>query len=205
MGFQKRIPGSFANYLYWVRQAAVRLPALTRTVNGRDGVDGIFREEIMLAVTSVNECRYCEFIHSSLAELEGVELEEIHKLLDPAYVPGDPRLAAAVHYARECAQAGKLPPSKASREALKQYFSKTEIGEIEASIAGIQLGNLSGNTIDAFGARLTGDRKFTEKGLFLEAVVAGIGIGAGAPALAMGAAARAAARLRGRRLPAKTV
>jgi len=202
MAFNKRIPESLSNYLYWVRQAATRLPSLARTASGTDGVDGLFREEIMLAVTSVNDCRYCAFVHSSLAELEGVELEEIHKLLDPTYVPGDPKLAAAVHYARECAQAGRLPPSRESREALKQYFSKDEIAGIEASIAGIELGNLSGNTIDAFGARLTGDRKLTEKGLLLEAVITGIGVSAGLPALALGTAAKAAARIRGKRLPA---
>jgi len=200
MSFSKRIPVSFGEYLYWVGQAGRRLPSLLKTLRGKDGVDGLFREEIMLAVTSVNECRYCAFIHSGLAELEGAELEEIHKLLDPTYEPGDPRLAAAVHYARECAQAGKLPPSPGSREALKKYFSPAEIDEIEASIAGIELGNLSGNTIDAMGARLFGSRSIAEAGFLRESVIAGIGVAAGLPALAMGAAAKGAARVRQRRI-----
>ncbi|MCW5830643.1 MAG: carboxymuconolactone decarboxylase family protein [Deltaproteobacteria bacterium] len=199
MPFSKRTPGSLREYAYWLWETAQRVPSLVRTESGADGIDGRFREEVMLAVTAVNDCRYCRFVHGSLAEYEGVELDEIQKMMKTDWEPGDQRLAAAVHYARECAEAGKLPPSKASRAALGRLFDEKEVRAIEASIAGIMVGNLTGNTFDALLARFTGERRFREEGWVREAVIASAALAGGLSALAMGAAARGAARLPFRR------
>lgn len=39
------------------------------------------REQVMLAVTSVNDCRYCDWVHTGLALKEKINVEELRLLL----------------------------------------------------------------------------------------------------------------------------
>ena len=56
--------------------APVLLPALVRPKDAP-----ALREKIMLAVSSVNECRYCQWGHTRLATAQGVPLDEVNEIL----------------------------------------------------------------------------------------------------------------------------
>ena len=46
-----------------------------------DVISSAFRERLMLAVTSVNECRYCARVHSVEALKHGVDQPELEQIL----------------------------------------------------------------------------------------------------------------------------
>jgi AhpD family alkylhydroperoxidase len=136
--------------------AARSLPVLARAL--RDpATSGQLREEVMLAVTSVNDCRYCSWAHTGLALAEGVDLDALRGLLENGRSQGLGEGAArAILFAQEFA-ATERQPQTGAREALRPWFSEREIDEILAYIHAIYLANLSGNTVDALLARLRGD------------------------------------------------
>ena len=55
-----------------VLAAALLIPSTSRAL----------REKVMLAVTSVNDCRYCSYVHTRLALANAVDLDELQQLLD---------------------------------------------------------------------------------------------------------------------------
>ncbi|WP_157997648.1 carboxymuconolactone decarboxylase family protein [Mycobacteroides stephanolepidis] len=115
------------------------------------------QERIMLAVTSVNKCRFCTWRHTELAGAEGIPQEAIADLLrvgaDSAYVSENeyPSLAYAVHWAETGGH-----PRVDLREELYSFYGKEVAIEIEVIIRRIMFGNLTGNTFDALNSRLHG-------------------------------------------------
>lgn len=116
------------------------------------------REKIMLAVTSVNDCRYCSWAHTHLALNNGVDLEEINQILSHGgYKATSDKDAAAILFAQHYADTnGAVEPD--SIQTLKAHFSTSQILEIKSYIHAIYIGNLSGNTFDALLARFKGDK-----------------------------------------------
>jgi AhpD family alkylhydroperoxidase len=114
------------------------------------------REQVMLAVTSVNDCRYCDWGHTTLALRSGVDLDALRQTLDSGSLsagstPGE----VAVLYAQQVAsQQGDADPG--AERALAAAWSPAEQAEIKAYITAIAFGNLVGNSADAWLARLHG-------------------------------------------------
>lgn len=133
-------------------QSLLSLPA-GRSTSRR--LDRTFSERIMLAVTQVNQCRYCDYGHSIAALRAGVTQEELRALKsgDLAAAPPDelPALVFAQHYA---VRRG-VPDEEATRALINAYGdSKSRV--IVLTIRMITLGNLLGNTFDAWLNRLRG-------------------------------------------------
>ena len=135
--------------------AAASAPSLLRALI-RPKISRTLREKIMLEVTAVNECRYCQWGHTYLALAQGVPLEEINQILghhDKSLSARTSGEAAAIlfaqHYAENLAQ---VDPE--SIENLRRYYSDAQVAEILAYVRAITLGNLTGNTLDALLARL---------------------------------------------------
>lgn len=128
--------------------AAAYSPFLLRALI-RPTTSSVLREKIMLAVTAVNDCRYCAWAHTRLALKQGMNLEEINQILDQsanlrAESAAD---AAAILFAQHFADTrGEIDP--AAREALRGHFSNRQVREILACIHAIYLGNLVGNTFE---------------------------------------------------------
>jgi AhpD family alkylhydroperoxidase len=125
----------------------------------REGlISPCFRERIMLAVTSVNKCRYCAFGHSHRALEEGVPQEEVRELclgtLDQSPEEELPALFYAQHWA-DCS--GNV--DQETRERIISIYGSQKAQAIEVSIRLIQMGNLLGNTFDYFLYRITLGRK----------------------------------------------
>jgi AhpD family alkylhydroperoxidase len=120
---------------------------------------GALREQIMLGCTSVNDCRYCDWFHTQMALKNAVDLDELNQFLanpEGTSLPED--TAIAILYAQHFAEnRGKV--SKDARERLKTVFNGWQRIEINAYLHAIYLGNLSGNTFDAFMSRLRGAPK----------------------------------------------
>ena len=114
------------------------------------------REKVMLGVTSVNDCRYCAWVHTHLALSSGIDVEEINAILHHNNIQaGSPADAAAILFAQHYADTnGKFEASALSE--LQTHFTPSQIREIKAYIHAIYIGNLSGNTFDAMLARFKG-------------------------------------------------
>ena len=106
-----------------------------------------FRERIMLAVTQVNDCRYCSYVHARMALQAGLSEQEIRGLLEGDLEHSPPNqlvaLAFAQHYAE---QAGH--PDKRAFQRLQDGYGPQATSEILASISLIYFANLLGNTFD---------------------------------------------------------
>jgi AhpD family alkylhydroperoxidase len=106
-----------------------------------------FRERLMLAVTSVNGCRYCSYFHTRQALQSGIGSDEINRLLtgDISGCPAEE--AIAVLYAQHWAESNTHPDSEAVLR-LQQTYGDEKAGAINVLLHMIRLGNMLGNTWD---------------------------------------------------------
>jgi AhpD family alkylhydroperoxidase len=151
--FNKRFytPRSFLRELYGITLA---LPSIIRTVRSKR-ISRSFSEKIMLVVTLVNGCRYCDYGHSRMALKSGVRLDELEKLSIFEFKDFQPQQIPALEFARHFAVTnGK--PDPISLKRLDDCYGKETSQDIINYIRMITLGNLSGNAADAFISRLKG-------------------------------------------------
>lgn len=139
-----------------VTSAPVLLAALFRPKTS-----AALREKVMLGVTSVTDCRYCQWGHSHWAMANGVPLEEINQILSQetaALEAKNPAEAAAILFARQYAE--DLDGfERAAIENLRQYYTDAQVTEILAYVRAITLGSLTGNTLDAVLDRFRRNRR----------------------------------------------
>jgi AhpD family alkylhydroperoxidase len=106
-----------------------------------DLISPCFRERIMLAVTSVNKCRYCAHGHSRQALTQGILLQEVRELCQGIFdqCPEDefPALLYAQHWA-DCR--GNI--DQETRERIISIYGPQRAQAIEMAIRMIQMGNL---------------------------------------------------------------
>ena len=135
--------------------ATVHLPLLIVALM-HPATSRALREKVMLAVTAVNDCRYCNWVHTGLARANGVDLDELQHVLDEGtFGKVDSRDATAILFAQHFADTARQPTADA-RAALAQEFTAYQRAEIMAYIHGIYFTNLSGNSYDAWLARFAG-------------------------------------------------
>jgi AhpD family alkylhydroperoxidase len=150
--FRKR---TFSLPLYAHSLAALMTasPVLVRALS-RPRISPALREQIMLAVTSVNDCRYCNWGHTALALRNGVDLTALRQTLDSGSLSADSTPdAVAILYAQHVAsEQGDADPG--AERALAGAWAPDEQAEIKAYITAITFGNLVGNSADAWLARL---------------------------------------------------
>ena len=114
------------------------------------------REKIMLAVTSVNDCRYCSWAHTHLALSNGVDVDEVNEILKHNGTPADNNSdVAAILFAQHYADTDGKINDNAMIE-LKKFYNASQIREIMGYIHTIYIGNFSGNTFDALLLRFSG-------------------------------------------------
>jgi AhpD family alkylhydroperoxidase len=139
------------NFFKTVANFVASSPVLARAMV-RPKVSFALREKIFLAVTSVNDCRYCQWGHSHWAMAHGVPLEEVNQILRhqiESLKAGNPAEAVALLFAQHYAeQLDQCDPE--SIENLRKYYSDAQVNEILAYVRFITFTNLSGNTVDAF-------------------------------------------------------
>ena len=97
---------------------------------------------VSLAVSQQNSCRYCYGIVRSLLRIQGMseaQLREVEKQLSQS--AGDPRLAAAVAFARRMTRSDPLPGEEDRRALLAAGFSEIELKELAYVVAYNGVGN----------------------------------------------------------------
>ena len=118
----------------------------------RPKTSAALREKVMLGVTSVTDCRYCQWGHTHWAMANGVPLEEVNQILGhqiESLKAKNPAEAAAILFAQHYAEnLDQFDPE--SIENLRKYYSDGQVAEILAYVRAITLGSLTGNTVDAF-------------------------------------------------------
>jgi AhpD family alkylhydroperoxidase len=118
-------------------------------------VGGAFMERIMMAVTQVNGCRYCNYGHAKAALAAGVTPEEIEALRQADFSLTPEEQLTALLYAQHYAETqGSTDPEADDR--LNREYGEEAAGDIRAFIRFMTFGNLAGNTIDATLSRFTG-------------------------------------------------
>jgi AhpD family alkylhydroperoxidase len=164
----------------WLAELARTLPGLVRSYLPGGPIDARTRERVILAVTEVNGCRYCAWIHGSWSDYLGEHVE------DPAEAE-----EALLTYARACAEAGRpLDPAP-----LASVLPLEAVAAVRATVAQIEVSNLVGNTVDGLLARLTRKRPLDPPRALAEAVTVGAALPLAVPMLATGAAMRLVRRL----------
>ena len=121
-------------------------------INGLN-LDAEFIERIMLAVTSVNDCRYCTYYHTKLALESGCSDEEIREILGGDLSCADQKELPALAFAQHFAES-KGNPSKKALNRLISFYGIEISKSIILNIKLISIGNLYGNTISAFESRI---------------------------------------------------
>ncbi len=165
--------------LPWLTELVRTAPDLLRTYLPGGAIDPRTREQVILAVTEVNGCRYCAWIHGSWADYLG-ELE------DPAEV-----LDALLTHARASAEAGRpLDPGP-----LREVLPPEVVGGLRATVAQIEVANLVGNTVDGLLARATRRRPLDPPRAAAELATVAIALPVALPMLALGGALRFVRRL----------
>jgi len=114
-----------------------------------------FSERIMLAVTAVNGCRYCEWGHTKMAIESGCTDEEIKYILNLDFQGLKKDEITALAFAQHFAESKENPSKKALVNLAKVYGPQKAEDIINFCIM-ITVGNLLGNTIDAFDSRING-------------------------------------------------
>ncbi len=114
-----------------------------------------FSERIMLAVTAVNGCRYCEWGHSKMAIESGCTNEEIKFILNLDFQGLKKDEITALAFAQHFAESKENLSKKAINNLTKVYGTQ-KAEDIINYCRMITMGNLLGNTVDAFDSRMKG-------------------------------------------------
>jgi AhpD family alkylhydroperoxidase len=133
-----------------------RLDALPGYLRARDGL--AFRQRLWLVVTSVNDCRYCRYLHSSIGLRLGISFEEV-KTLSAGVITDSPAeerpwLLYGLNWAK---QDGRTDPEARAR-LVASYGTRT-VRVLELVLRIIRFCNLFGSTWDLMLLKLSGGRR----------------------------------------------
>ncbi len=109
----------------------------------------------MVAVSHVNSCRGCTFVHERWASRAGVTPGDLQAIGLGDLGPLDDRNRAAVAYAAALAQArftGPIDPDLAV--SARNHLTPDELSAVDAVARAMALANLSANTVEELLGRL---------------------------------------------------
>ena len=153
--FKRRYFHTPYGFLASFASIVAHLGALPGLVGGR--VDMAFRQRLWLAVTSVNDCRYCAWAHSKLALQSGVAAEEVEALSSGGITNSPPEQRPALLYAQHWAEQDGRPDPEA-RARLVETYGKRTARVIELLLCVIRFCNLTASTWDFLLYKVSGGR-----------------------------------------------
>ena len=103
----------------------------------------------MMAVTAVNGCRYCSYVHARIALKSGISPDEIRRLLAGTVDRCPDDEAVAIIYAQHWAESDAHPDAESVRR-LQQTYGDEKSEAIHLMLQMIRGGNLMGNSWDYF-------------------------------------------------------
>jgi AhpD family alkylhydroperoxidase len=121
----------------------------------RGGLDPDLRERVMVAVSRVNSCRGCTFVHERWASRAGVAPDDLEAIGLGDLGGLDDRNRAAVAYAAALAEARFREPIPAELATSAAYhLEPDELASVDAVARAMALANLSANTVEEVCRRL---------------------------------------------------
>ncbi len=108
-------------------------------------------ERINLAVSGVNECDYCSWLHTKKALELGFSKKDVEGMLQGDLSGLNRAEAAVILYAQHWADTDGNVSAKA-RKGLEEFWDEETIKSVEAFIVSVYFGNLCSNTVAAFRA-----------------------------------------------------
>ena len=135
-----------------------RLDALPGYLFAGGGVSMAFRQRLWLVVTSVNDCRYCRYLHSNIAMRHGLSFAEV-KTLSSGVITDSPAeerpgLLYGLHWAK---QDGRTDPE--ARARLLASDGRRTVRLLELVLRIIRFCNLFGSTWDLMLLKLSRGRR----------------------------------------------
>ena len=144
-----------------------KLPKFTSTYSSKR-ISKAFAQKIMLAVSVVNGCNYCSWVHSKLALIIGnMDSASIKNMLKTELLCSNISeyeivgLAYAQHYA-----ATDKKPDPDATEIFYEFYGQQKAEDIMLYMEAIFFANLAGNTFDAFISRLKGEAALNSNVVF---------------------------------------
>jgi AhpD family alkylhydroperoxidase len=149
-------PRTFASVAEWARDvvgvAQHSGPLAAVYLHGR--LDATLRERVMVAVSRVNACAGCTFVHQRWALRAGVSSEELQAIGLGDLAALDEHSRAAVAYASALAEGRfRRPIAPEIAAAAEERLTVDEMRAIEAVARLMALANLSVSTAEAIAAR----------------------------------------------------
>lgn len=120
---------------------------LSVSMRRRELLPPAFRERLMLAVTAVNQCRYCSWIHTREALKSGLSAEEIKSLLSGNLEDCPEEESLALLYAQHWAEAN-AKPDREWVDRLVEAYGTQKAQAIDLVLRMIRVGNLTSNSWD---------------------------------------------------------
>ena len=133
---------------------ASRSIPLIRSFSKNKRINKAFRERIMLAISGVNGCAMCSFVHTKLALAEGISAEQIKQLLGGEYSDIPAAEAVGVLYAQSYAS-GKEVIDPVSFDRLVKEYGEAKAYCILQVCQIITFTTVMGITLDGIKQRLT--------------------------------------------------
>ncbi len=144
--FKKRTYRSWSEFINDIKFLFKNRKTIKGINNGKL-INKTFQERLMLAVTGVNNCRYCTYYHSRLALESGISSDELGEILEGTVDKVPEKEQFALLYAQHWADQAGSPDQDFKAELINTYGEhKAEL--IETAIKTINFGNLTGNTLD---------------------------------------------------------
>lgn len=107
-----------------------------------------FRERMMLAVTHVNNCRYCASFHTKAAMAEDISREEVNAFLNGRFDDCPQAELTGVLYAEHWAESMGKPDAEI-RDKLISEYGQEKADDIDLVLGVIKTGNCTMNSIES--------------------------------------------------------
>ncbi|MCJ7548516.1 MAG: carboxymuconolactone decarboxylase family protein [Anaerolineae bacterium] len=151
--FKRRTYRSPGQLLHDIRTATRKRGEMRSLMHG-ETLAAAFRERLMLAVTEVNQCRYCAYYHAKQALVEGLSESELQSLTEGEFDNSPTEERPALLYAQHWTEADGSPDEEA-RARIDELYGAETADAIDLALRVIPIGNLLGNTWDGLLYRLS--------------------------------------------------
>jgi uncharacterized peroxidase-related enzyme len=130
---RKTGPSNFFEAMAHKPDVLATFPKLYGAIMGPGSLDRRLKEMVYLAVSTVNECKYCTAHHLTGARKAGLSERDIEDVQSETNQSFSPAEQAAMHYAREMTRA--CADEFGTREHLRENFSEEQLVELTLVIA----------------------------------------------------------------------
>jgi uncharacterized peroxidase-related enzyme len=130
---RKTGPNNFYRAMAHRPDVLAAFPKLYGSIMGPGTLDRKLKEMVYLAVSTVNECKYCTADHLKGARKAGLTEHDIQDIESETNQNFSPVEQTALHYAREMTRA--CADEFGTRESLREQFSEEQLVELTLVIA----------------------------------------------------------------------